>query len=55
MKYRGVMCNEIAKVSDLSRSFIEILTATWVSREVLDNFQPDSFMIRLAKKLDPER
>ncbi len=25
------------------------------SEHILDNFQPDSFMIRLAKKLDPER
>ncbi len=49
MKYRCVMCNEIAKVSDLSRSLVEILTAARVSREVLDNFQPDFLVVSLAQ------
>ncbi len=49
MKYRCVMCNEITKVADFSRSFVEILTATRVSGEVFDNFQPDFLVVSLAQ------
>ena len=49
MQNRCVMCNEISKVSDLSRSFVEILTTTRVSGEVLDNFQSDFLVVSLAQ------